>query len=172
MDKENLKKLLEPFEPKDIEWRVQRSGIKDGKGWAMVLAYVENRAVQQRLDDVCGPENWKNAYEKAPDGGVMCGLSIKIDGEWVPKWDGAENTNVEAVKGGLSGSMKRAAVQWGIGRYLYKLDTTFVQVLASGDNYIAIKENPKDDKPKIRGYWNAPVLPDWALPKKKEKDEN
>lgn len=51
------------------------------------------------------------------NGGVECGISIKIDGEWITKWDAAENTQVEAVKGGRSGAMKRAAVQWGIGRY-------------------------------------------------------
>ena len=43
------------------------------------------------------------------------------------KWDAAENTQVEAVKGGRSGAMKRAAVQWGIGRYLYNLEEGFAQ---------------------------------------------
>ncbi len=60
-------------------------------------------------------------------GGVECGISIKIDSEWVTKWDAAENTQVEAVKGGRSGAMKRAAVQWGIGRYLYNLEEGFAQ---------------------------------------------
>src|SRR5690606_39028946 len=46
--------------------------------------------------------------------------------EWVTKFDGAENTAVEAVKGGLSDSMKRAAAQWGIGRYLYTLESVWV----------------------------------------------
>lgn len=164
MDAADLKKLLEPFDPEDIEWRVQQSGIKNDKGWAMVLAYVQNRAVQQRLDDVCGAHNWKNKFETAPDSGVMCGLSIKVGDEWIDKWDGAENTQIEAVKGGLSGAMKRAAVQWGIGRYLYKLDTTFVQINARGQHYIGIKEKPKDEYPKIKGYWDDPELPDSALP--------
>ncbi len=35
---------------------------------------------------------------------------------------GCRETQVEAVKGGRSGAMKRAAVQWGIGRYLYNLE--------------------------------------------------
>lgn len=165
MNKENLTKLLEPFAPEDIEWRVQQSGIKNDKAWAMVLAYVQNRAVQQRLDDVCGPENWKNKFETAPDSGVMCGISIKIGDEWIDKWDGAENTQIEAVKGGLSGAMKRSAVQWGIGRYLYKLETVFVQVSDKGQHYIGVKENHDDKYPKIKGYWNDPQLPTWALPK-------
>jgi hypothetical protein len=107
----DLKKLAEPFKPKDIEWRVQQAGGFGENPWALVLAYVTNRAIMQRLDDVCGIENWKNEFKSAPDGGVMCGLSVKVVrkptgdidpmsySEWVTKWDGAENTNVEAVKG-------------------------------------------------------------------------
>ncbi|WP_348260526.1 Rad52/Rad22 family DNA repair protein, partial [Salmonella enterica] len=60
--------------------------------------------------------------------GVECGISIKIGSEWVSKWDAAENTQVGAVKGGRSGAMKRAAVQWGIGRYLYNLEGGFAQI--------------------------------------------
>ena len=48
-----LEELKNCFPAEDIEWRVQRSG-KTGKGyWAVVLAYVTNRAIQQRLDDAC-----------------------------------------------------------------------------------------------------------------------
>lgn len=160
----DLTKLLEPFAPEDIEWRVQRAGVARGKGWAMVLAYVTNRAIQERLDDVAGPMNWKNEFSPAPGGGVLCGISIRDDGEWVTKYDGAENTAVEAVKGGLSASMKRAAVQWGIGRYLYNLESGFVNMT---------EEKPKDMKgwymhydkeAKTKFYWQAPVLPKWALP--------
>lgn len=110
----DLNKFDEPFSPEDIEWRIQQSGkTRDGKVWAMVLAYVTNRAIMKRLDDVCGKAGWRNEYRDIPNnGGVECGISIKIDSEWVTKWDAAENTQVEAVKGGRSGAMKRAAVQW------------------------------------------------------------
>ncbi|MLS89826.1 recombinase, partial [Salmonella enterica subsp. enterica] len=117
----DLNKFDAPFNPEDIEWRIQRSGkMHDGKVWALVLAYVTNRAIMKRLDDVCGKAGWRNEYRDIPNnGGVECGISIKIGSEWVTKWDAAENTQVEAIKGGRSGAMKRAAVQWGIGRYLY-----------------------------------------------------
>jgi len=162
-------KLKEPFTPLDIEWRVQNSGMKNDKGWAMVLAYVTNRAIMSRLDDVCGPENWRNEFTASPDGGVLCGLSIRVGDEWVTKYDGAENTEVEAVKGGLSSAMKRAAVQWGIGRYLYNLDTQFVQVIQDdkGAHWIAIKDK-KTKATLMTGYWDDPALPAWALPKKDE----
>lgn len=160
----NFAALSEPFDPADIEWRVQQSGMKGTKPWTKVLAYVANRAIQNRLDAVCGPENWKNEYKPAPDGGILCGISIRVMDEWVTKWDGAENTDVEAVKGGLSNSMKRAAVQWGIGRYLYKLEATFAEVSADrGDHYFQIKDGGQVT---FRGYWNTPTLPTWALPSK------
>lgn len=126
----NLDQLDEPFAAEDIEWRIQQSGkTRDGKVWALVLAYVTNRAIMKRLDDVCGKAGWRNEYRDIPNnGGVECGISIKIDSEWVTKWDAAENTQVEAVKGGRSGAMKRAAVQWGIGRYLYNLEEGFAQI--------------------------------------------
>lgn len=135
----DLRNLLEPFADHDLEWRVQRAGkTGSGKVWAIVVPYVTNRAIMQRFDDVCGPENWKNEFEKGPAGGVLCGISVRIGDEWVTKWDGAENTGEEgadmgmAVKGGLSGAMKRAAVQWGVGRFLYAIPEAFANVHDNG----------------------------------------
>ena len=52
----NLARLRDPFAPEDIEWRVQQAGEKNGRPWARVLAYVTNRAIMERLDEVVGPE--------------------------------------------------------------------------------------------------------------------
>lgn len=154
----DLSKLLEPFPPEDIEWRLQSCGKKGDRIWAKCLAYVTNRAVMARLDDICGPENWRNEFQASPCGGVMCGISVWI-GErgWVTKWDGAENTEIEAVKGGLSGSMKRAAVQWGIGRYLYQLEEGFAVINDKGAYSGKTKDGTWFD-------WDPPALPRWALP--------
>ena len=158
----DFKKLKEPFPAEDIDWRIQREGVsKAGKPWAMVLAYVTNRAIMDRLDEICGPQHWKNEYKQAPEGGILCGISIRIGDEWVTKWDGAENTNIEAVKGGLSGSMKRAAVQWGIGRYLYNLESTFATIKNEGING---KYKHYNKKQNIHYQWDPPLLPEWALP--------
>ena len=165
----NLKDLKKPFKEEDIEWRIQQAGIKDGKPWGMCLAYVTNRAIMERLDDVCGAENWKNEFGKAPEGGILCGISIKTDGEWVTKFDGAENTDIESVKGGLSSSMKRAAVQWGIGRYLYRLDTYWAKFTDKGE----FKAKIKDKKTGQEGWynWDAPKLPRWALPSTNQSEK-
>jgi hypothetical protein len=118
----NWADLAAPFDPADIKHRKGPNGKQ--------LPYVTNRAIQDRLDSVVGPGNWKNEFREWGIGspGVLCGLSIRIndgtrDPEWITKWDGAEQTDIEAVKGGLSDAMKRAAVQWGIGRYLYQTET-------------------------------------------------
>lgn len=158
----DLNKFDEPFAADDIEWRIQQSGKTGaGKVWAMVLAYVTNRAIMKRLDDVCGKAGWKNEYRDIPNnGGVECGISIKVGDEWITKWDAAEQTQVEAVKGGRSGAMKRAAVQWGIGRYLYDLEEGFAQIStdkAQGWNRAKLKDN-------TAFYWLPPALPAWAIP--------
>ena len=150
--------LKECFSPNDIEWRIQSSGKKGDNVWARVLAYVTNRAIQERLDEVCGPENWKNEYTKSPDGGVLCGISIRVGDEWVTKYDGAENTQVEAVKGGLSSAMKRAGVQWGIGRYLYELPAGWADINQTGEHSAKTKDG-------AWFKWSPPQLPVWALPK-------
>lgn len=159
----DLSKLDEPFEAKDIEWRAQSCG-KGQKGfWVSVLAYVTNRAIMARLDAVCGKENWKNEFKESPNSkAIECGISIRIDGEWITKWDAAEETNIEAVKGGRSGAMKRAAVQWGIGRYLYDLDAGWGVIVQNGANKAKTKQGEYFS-------WNPPQLPAWALPKQQYK---
>lgn len=165
----DLSHLKHPFEAKDIEWRVSHAGQKNGQVWALVLAYVTNRAIMDRLDAVCEPHNWKNVYQNAPGGGVLCGISIRIGDEWITKWDGAEQTEIEPVKGGLSGAMKRAAVQWGIGRYLYHLDATFVTAHEGGERKDKFVD--KQTKQTLWFRWDAPALPDWALPGNSDGDK-
>jgi len=79
-----------------------------------------------------GPD-WKTTYKPGPQGGVVCSLSIKWQGEWRAREGGAENTQIEAVKGGLSDAEKRAATEWGIGRHLYDLGSTWVKLQDRAD---------------------------------------
>ncbi len=126
----DLNRLKDCFDQDDVEWKPIAISKKTGK--ALAAAYITNRAIMDRLDEVCGPGNWKNEFREGPAGGVICGISIRIGDEWVTKWDGAENTDVEAVKGGLSTSMRRAAVHWGIGRYLYRVPSQWVPIDQNG----------------------------------------
>jgi hypothetical protein len=159
MSEIDFRGLRDFFEPHEIEWRVQQAGEKNGRVWAVCVPYVTNRAIQTRLDDVVGPGNWRNEFSAGPGGGVLCGLSVRVRGEWVTKWDGAENTGVEGVKGGLSSAMKRAAVQWGIGRYLYGLDEAFARVHDGG----RLRGKTRGGKP---FRWDPPALPATVLPRR------
>lgn len=154
--------LAEPFLPEEIEWRVQRSGNANGKQWAMVLAYVTNRAIMERLDAVFGYDGWQNEFKELTDGGILCGISANLNNQWIIKWDGANKTDIEPTKGGISNAMKRAGVQWGIGRYLYNLDTTFVTLVEGRGNGID-QINAVVEK-KVY-HFDRPKLPNWAMPK-------
>lgn len=144
----DLSRLREPFEPSEIEWRVGATNKDKLKGIA--LPYITNRAVQNRLDEVCGAGNWWNEFKQWGEKSQLCGITILIDDRPVTKWDGADNTNVDPTKGGLSNSMKRAAAQWGIGRYLYDLPACWVDIQPVGKSYKIIKPPllPKDALPK------------------------
>jgi len=163
---ETSQKLNEPFPEKDIEWRVQQSGEYGDSVWAMVLAYVTNRAIMERLDDVFGMENWQNHFSTGPGGGIVCAISVRKndESEWITKEDGASNTEVEAVKGGLSGAMKRAGVQLGIGRYLYKLESNFAKTYGGKDKSAPKGAFKAKTKKGTQFKWSAPELPIWALP--------
>lgn len=119
----DLKALAAPFQPDQIHWRSQ-SLTQDGTK-ALALAYLDARAVMDRLDEVCGPENWQDRYEFHGTR-TVCYLSVRIGDQWVTKADGAGDSDVEAEKGGISDALKRAAVKWGIGRYLYSLPSPWV----------------------------------------------
>ncbi len=117
--------LKKPFSSTAIHWRV--GSTTGDKREGMALAYIDARDVMDRLDDVCGPENWQDRYPHT-SGRVVCEIGIRIGNEWVWKSDGAGDTAVEKEKGGLSDAFKRAAVMWGIGRYLYSLSAPWVKL--------------------------------------------
>jgi hypothetical protein len=119
----NLADLKKPFLPDLIDWRVGSTTKDKSKG--MALAYIDARTVMQRLDEVCGPENWQCDYPHAAQK-TVCRIGIRINNEWVWKANGAGDSDIEAEKGALSDAFKRAAVLWGIGQYLYDLESPWV----------------------------------------------
>ncbi|MET3924559.1 Rad52/Rad22 family DNA repair protein [Devosia sp. 2618] len=125
----NLQNLHAPFPPNEIEWRV--GSTKADKSSGLALAYLTARHVMERLDEVCGVGNWQDRYEFHGKR-TVCYLSIRIGEEWVTKADGAGDSDVEAEKGAISDALKRAAVKWGVGRYLYSLGNTWVDLEAAG----------------------------------------
>lgn len=109
---DDLKPLFGPTPPDQIRRR-QGPGGK-------TLDYVDARYVMKRLNEVVGPENWKTTPPVfGPAGQVSIGIAIRVDGEWIDKWDGAGETDIEGEKGAQSDAFKRAGVRWGLGLDLY-----------------------------------------------------
>lgn len=134
-------KLKAPFPPDRISWRVGSTTQDKKKGLA--FCYIDARDVMERLDDACGVDGWQNKYSHA-NGKTVCDIGIRIEDQWIWKADGSGDTDVEAEKGALSDAFKRAAVRFGIGRYLYDIPATWVEIEQAGKSYrIKDSELPK-----------------------------
>jgi len=136
----NLDDLKKPFDPALISWRVGATTKDKDKGIA--LAYIDARDVMERLDEVCGIDMWQCRY---PFKGC-CEIGIYSEDEWVWKSNGAGETQVEADKGQYSDAFKRAAVMWGVGRYLYDVQNTWVKLKPQGRSYAIADPNATELK--------------------------
>jgi hypothetical protein len=117
----------------ELELRVGATNADKTMGLA--LAYVEARAIQARIDKVMGINNWKTRYREI-NGGFICTLSLRRNGEWIAKEDGAQITDFESVKGGISSAFKRVAASgWNIGRYLYSVRNQWFPIKQRGKGY-------------------------------------
>ena len=146
---ENLKKRI-PF-----KWRIQTQNEYN----AQCVAYIDARDVQNLLDEVVGVDNWQTNFEVI-NGNLFCSLGIRVthdDGEteWIWKKDVGTESNTEAEKGNASDSMKRAAVNFGVGRFLYEMSLQKVKVKQHTNG----KTYPCDDKGEI--LWDGDMLTDF-----------
>ncbi len=118
----NLKDLSAPLKGDQIEFRVARKV----KGGSFLLAYKDARVDMQRLDEVCGPLNWKREHSRDNHN---CTVSIwnEATQQWVGKEDTGTESNTEAQKGLASDSFKRACFNWGIGRELYEYPDIYIK---------------------------------------------
>lgn len=155
-EKTLMARLTAPFKPEEIKWRATLSGLKDGKPWVMVAPYLDARTIQNRCDEILGAENWTAKYRQGPGSGILCTLSIRINGEWIDKCDAASLTEIEPVKGGISNAFRRASVAWGIGRYLYNIGNAYGFVNERGQYKGSAKD--KVNNSWINFRWNPPKL--------------
>lgn len=139
--------LAEPFDPSEVRWKPQ--SVKGNR--ALAIAYIDARCVQDRLDEVLGVEGWQDDYEVLSDGSVVCRLRVRIGGDWVLKTDvgslSEQPDGGDRLKAAFSDALKRAAVKLGVGRYLYRLSSQWV-----------------DYDPVKKGFPVTPQLPAWARP--------
>lgn len=145
-----FEQLTEPFSTTEIKWKPQ---VMRGNR-ALAVAYVDARAVEDRLDHVFGVDGWQDAYHLLPNASVVCKLRVKIGNEWIEKSDvGGQSDQPDEsdrTKSAFSDALKRAAVKLGIGRYLYRLPQQWVNF-----------------DPNTRQILQTPQLPEWAQAKEK-----
>lgn len=134
-----FEQLKRPFPINAIHWRVGATNKE--KTSAIALAYIDARDAMQRLDEVVGAAHWQCRYPLADNGLLICEIGISVESGWVWKANGAGDTQVEAEKGKASDAFKRAAVLWGIGRYLYALPNIWVPVEQRGRSVALPKES-------------------------------
>ena len=118
--------LSAPFDPTQVKFK---PAVVSGNR-ALALAYVDARAIQDRLDQVLGVEGWQDDYECLEDGSVLCRLRLRLGEEWVTKMDvggpSEQPDGGDRMKAAFSDALKRAAVKFGVGRYLYRLPAQWV----------------------------------------------
>lgn len=156
--------LRRPFPSDRIEWRLAMCGTNAKGIWARCLAYIDNRAAMERLDDVCGPFWSQHEEFKTIGSAAVCTVTINIEGlEGYPSRSVTgscaveANGDIDAFKSAASGAMKRAVVNLGVGRYLYDLPEAWAEIDPEG----AFSGKTKDGQ---WFRWNPPQLPAWALP--------
>jgi hypothetical protein len=138
--------LAEPFAPHEIKFLVQ-ARTQDKKS-GMAAPYIDARMVMDRLDEVVGPENWSfNVVQVLDNGAVVGQLSVfdvhKSDVGYVqPDNNEADEAS---IKGSSSDALKRAAVHFGIGRFLYSLPKTWGDLDERGRNF----KNPEAIRAKL-----------------------
>lgn len=135
---------------------------------ARVFTYIDARAVMDRLDRVVTPAGWQTSYRvlDLATCAVECQLTVQLAEGFVTKADvgypndadDAHDPGKEPLKAAFSDALKRAAVQFGIGRYIYSLELE--------RDYLPIDEFGKfKEAPKIRG---STVQPTYTPPPEAE----
>ncbi|AEV15807.1 MAG: Rad52/Rad22 family DNA repair protein [Thermus sp.] len=157
---EAWRKLAEPFPPGEVQWRIEALS-KDRKR-ALVVPYVDARTVLDRLDRAVGPEGWQDSYEVLADEERtlrdergerrerLCEVKCRLTVLGVTKEDVGEG---DSLKAAFSDALKRAAVKFGVGRYLYRLEKQWV------------------DYDPEKGRFTPPRLPEAATPEEAEEEE-
>src|SRR5580700_8438612 len=156
--------LEEPFDAREIKWRVTNTTADRRRG--QVIAYADPRAYTDRLNALFTVRGWTREYavqviqnferkdrgtgEGAISGKIVVTCRLTIDGlgshsALGEEWADNENAGTAAE----AQAFKRACSCFGLGRYLYDL----------GGNWVDL-----DDR---KQPLSRPRLPDWALPKRK-----
>jgi len=131
-----LAALAAPTPKEEIKTRPGRGGSGD-------LNYIDARFVFDRFDAALTPPLWQleivfspgihTPERKANNGKIiepewlssypLARIGVLCESGWVWRQDIGVFSDIAGVKGSVSDSIKRAAVQWGVGRDLYDPDS-------------------------------------------------
>lgn len=180
LTKEVWRELRRPFPEGAVKWKAQTTN-KD-KTRALAVAFVDARNVMERLDRAVGPGGWHDAYEviSIDAGGYVVQCSLTVLG--VTKADvgdsSASGGGGNLAKTAYSDALKRAAVKFGVGRYLYALPLRWVAYDAQHKRLAEVPELPAWARPAHLGEEEAQdpgeALPDAEpeeIPLKPRKEE-
>jgi hypothetical protein len=140
-------RLTMPFELEELKYKPQ--AVKGDR--ALAVFFIDSRVVMDRLDEVFGVDGWMDEYTPLGDGSVMCKLSVWVADKWISKTDvgspSEQPDSGDRTKAAFSDALKRVAVKFGIGRYLYKLPLVWLGY-----------------DPQKRKFTEVPKMPSWAMP--------
>lgn len=116
--------LQKPFPDDEVGLKPQ--AFNQSRDKALAIKYIDSRSVANRLDEVFGFLNWWDEYEERDSGIVICHLTVRFGDQVVTKVDVGNQSDQadggDRMKAAYSDALKRAAVKFGIGRYLYAED--------------------------------------------------
>jgi hypothetical protein len=131
---ESLSDLRRPFTVQAVKFKPQT--VMQDKTKALASFYIDARLAAERLNTVVGAENWSDSYRLLADGAATPALyypvecSLRVCG--VTKVDVGQGADTKldekAWKSAYSDALKRAAVKFGIGVYLYVLPNVWAPV--------------------------------------------
>lgn len=150
--------LRAPFDVSHIDWKPQGKG-RNGK--VRVVPYIDARLAMKRLSEVFGVNHWSDSYKVLVADDKIAVVECTIVAGGASHSDvgdceiGGYTPNLgAALKGAYSDSLKRAAVHFGVGAYLYAMPEFYVDCDSNG--------HP------VKGFQEKLKLPSFAIPVKKQ----
>ena len=148
---EIAKALAAPFREADVSWVVVATSNKNTPQMTELWApYLEADPIIDRLDEVLGPDGWSLDIEAVGERGAICRLTILGVMKAGAGQIAADQKTDQPFKAAATDALKRAAVLFGIGRYLHKVQNEWRKPTADGSRAPRGRAAPKAPPPAPR----------------------
>ena len=139
-----VKKLRQPLAAEHLRWKIQtRVSEAQAEAQALVVVYMDARSVAAHLDEVV-PGQWHTEYRAPPVSVGLPSLECRLTVCGVTRCDvGTVEPGSRAgsdTKDLYSDALKRAAVQFGVGAFLYRFPQVQARVERSGNLWYITRE--------------------------------